>query len=96
MYDERLDDIRGGVLRQMERADRAIKLAIGAAALLELGLLSLVVFTADLRNPVERLIFLTSILSYAIIALGLVALGGHVTRSVGRLASLLDSGARSR
>jgi hypothetical protein len=96
MNDERLDDIRGGVLRQMERADRAIKLAIGAAALLELGLLSLVVFTADLRNPVERLIFLTSILSYAIIALGLVALGGHVTRSVGRLASLLGSGARSR
>ena len=91
MSSERLDNIRNGVLRQMERADRAIKLAIGTAAVLELGLLSLVIFTADLGNPVERLVFLTSLLSYSIIALGLIALAGHVTRSVGRLASLLES-----
>lgn len=96
MSSERLDDIRTGVLHQMERADRAIRLAVGGAAILELGLLSLVIFTADLRNPVERLVFLTSLLSYSIIALGLIALGGHVTRSVGRLASLLESQGRPR
>lgn len=88
---QRLDDIRGGVLRQMERADRTIRLTIGAAAILELALLALVILTADLRNPVERLLVLTSILSYSILALGLIALGAHVTRSVGRVASLLES-----
>ena len=87
---QRLDDIRGGVLRQMEQADRAMKIAILVAAVLELTLLAVVLLTANLRDPVERLIFLTAILSYSILALGIFALGAHVTRTMGRVASLLD------
>ena len=96
MHTDRLDDIRGGVLRQMERAERNMKLGIFGAALIELLLFILAFTQFDLKNPVERIVFITSVLGYTITVLGLVALGAHVTRSVGRIVALLDRGDQTR
>ena len=90
MRAERLDTMREGVLARMERADRNMKLAIFGAVLLESVFLAVVLLLIDLENRVERLIFVTSILGYTIVALGLAALGAHVTRSMGRILTVLS------
>ncbi len=87
-----LDAVRGSVLTRMERADRFTRLAIYAAAVVELALFAVAIYLVDWDNRVERLLFVFSVLSYTIIALGLLALGGHVTRSVGRVLAALDPG----
>lgn len=91
MTPDRLDAMRGGVLQQMERADRNVKRAIVAAAVVELVLFAVVLLAFDVHDPLARLVFVTAVLSYTIVALGLLALGAHVTRTVGRLVALLDT-----
>ena len=83
--DRSLDDVRTSVLDRVERGERATKLAIVAAALVEALMLALALALTDWKDPVQRLLFIFSVLSYSIIALGLFALGGHVTRTVGHL-----------
>jgi hypothetical protein len=86
-----LDSIRQGVLDRMERGDRLVKGAIVAAAMVEGLLLVVAIFIADWSNPLHRLVFILSILTYSVVACGLVALAGHVSRSVGRVLIALES-----
>jgi hypothetical protein len=90
MRNERLETIRTSVLSQMERAERLMRLGIMGAAVLEMTLIAIVVLMFDLKDRVQLLIFITSMLSYSIVVLGLFALGAHVTRTAGRIVSLLD------
>ena len=90
MRAERLDTIRQGALARMERADRNVKLAIFGAVLVEMVFIVTVLLTIDLGNRVERLIFVTSVLGYTIVVLGLAALGAHVSRSAGRILMVLS------
>ena len=87
-----LDAIRGSVLTRMERADRLVRLAIYGATAVELSLFAVAIYLVDWDNRLEKLLFVFSVLSYTIIALGLLALGGHVTRSVGRVLAAMDPG----
>ncbi|MCI0437199.1 MAG: hypothetical protein L0271_26715 [Gemmatimonadetes bacterium] len=90
MSNRSLDAIREGVLDRMEKQERAMKLAIAGAAVLE-GLLFLAAFLImDFNDATHRLIVILSVLSYMILALGLIALGAHVSRSVGRIVAVLD------
>ena len=86
-----LDGIRHGVLDRMERGDRLVKGAIMAAAILEGLLLVVAIVIADWSNPLDRLVFVLSILTYSVIACGLVALAGHISRSTGRVLIALES-----
>jgi hypothetical protein len=86
-----LDNIRQGVLDRMERGDRLVKSAIIAAAVVEGLLLAVAVFLADWSNPLHRLVFILSILTYSVVACGLVALAGHISRSVGRVLIAMES-----
>lgn len=86
-----LDSIRRSVLDRMERGDRLVKSAIIAAAMVEGLLLAAAIFIADWSNPLHRLVFILSILTYSVVACGLVALAGHITRSVGRVLIVLES-----
>jgi hypothetical protein len=95
MTADRLDTIRQSVLTRMERAERNMRLGIYGAALTELLLFVIAFKLVDFSDRLERLLFVLSILSYTIIVLGLVALGAHVTRSVGRLAALVDAADRA-
>jgi len=82
---DRLDDVRRSVLDRMERAERLGRVAIFGAAIAELALFVVAFTMVDWQSRVERLIFVFSVISYTIIALGLAALGAHVSRSVGRV-----------
>ena len=90
-----LDQMRSSVLDSMERSAQAVRLAIVAAAIVELALFVVAFLMIDWSNRTERLLFVLSVLSYSIIAAGLFALGAHVTRTAGRLlVSLESSGTR--
>lgn len=86
-----LDNIRQGVLDRMERGDRLVKSAIIGAAVVEGLLLAVAISLADWSNPLHRLVFILSILTYSVVACGLVALAGHISRSVGRVLIALES-----
>ena len=88
---DRMDAVRQSVLTRMERAQRGMRLAIAGAAVAEMALLVLAITLVDLSDPVQRLVFVLSLLSYTIIALGLVALGAHVTHTVSRVLAAVDS-----
>ena len=89
MTQRTLEDIQASVLDRMERADKLIRAAIIGAALLEAGLFAIAIYLVDWDDPTQRLLFIFSVLSYTIIAMGLLALAGHVTRSVGRVLAAL-------
>ena len=91
MSDTRIDDIRAGVLDTMARQDRWLTVSIAAAATAEVLLLVLVLWLADLKDRTHVLILVTAVLSYTIVALGLVALGAHVSRTVSALAAAMDA-----
>jgi hypothetical protein len=86
-----LDLIRQSVLDRMERGDKLVRGAIIAAAVVEGLLLAAALFIADWSNPLHRLVFLLSILTYSVIACGLIALAGHISRSTGRVLVALES-----
>jgi hypothetical protein len=88
---DRLDEIRATVLDQMERSDRNVRLAVYGAAALELVLFAVAIVMVDWSARLERLAFVFSVLTYTIVALGLAALGAHVTRTAGRIVIALDT-----
>jgi hypothetical protein len=85
-----LESIQAGVLDRMERANQLVRWSIIGAALLESGLFVVAILLVDWNDPVQRLMFLFAVLSYTIIALGLVALAGHVTRTAARILAALE------
>lgn len=87
-----LDAVRESVLTRMERADRMTRLAIYAGAAVELALFAIAIYMVDWHSRVERLLFLFSVLSYTIVVMAILALAGHVTRSVGRVLAAIDPG----
>jgi hypothetical protein len=87
-----LDAVRESVLTRMERADRLTRLAIFVGAAVELALFAIAIYMVDWHSRVERLLFLFSVLSYTIVVMAILALAGHVTRSVGRVLAAMDPG----
>jgi hypothetical protein len=86
-----VDSIREGVLRRMERQANTVRLLIVAAAGVEALLLALALRIVDLENSTHVLILVTSVLGYTIVALGLVALGAHVSRVCNRVVAVLET-----
>ncbi len=84
-----LDAIRSGVLDRMERNASNMRLAIGGAACVELGLLVYALLTIDFSVRLEKAIFVLVVLLYTIILLGLAALGAHVSRVGDRVLAAL-------
>src|SRR5262245_25896055 len=86
-----LDRLRGAALDRIERAERQYRLAIGAAGLLEAAFLVTFVMLADLGNRLHVLLFLASVGTYSIVALGLVVLGAHVNRATQRVLRAIET-----
>lgn len=84
------DTIRANVLDRMERQDRFLKMSIAAAAAFEAALLGTALWLVDFSDRTQALILVTSFLSYMILALGLMALGAHISRSLSALTAALD------
>lgn len=80
-----LNEIRNDVLARMDRAQRNYKLAFMAGVALEGAFLLAFLFLADFSNRTHVLLLLGTVMTYSILAIGLVALGSHVSRSVLRV-----------
>ena len=80
-----LDTIRQGVLDRIERHQRNMHLAIIGAAVVEVGLLVTAFLMVDWTDRTQTIVVIMSVLTYTIIALGLVALAAHVSRTVARV-----------
>ena len=81
----RLDAIRAAALDRVEKRERAFKLAFVGAALMEGAMLAAFLVLADLSNRLHVLLLVSAVLVYSTLALGLVALGIHVSRVGERL-----------
>jgi len=89
-------EILDNVLASVDRHARTTRLAILGAAALEGLLLLLALWKLDWQNETHLLLFVLFVLTYTVIALGLVALGAHVSRVGGRVVAALTSGAAPR
>ena len=90
-----LDRVRVSVLDRMEKSDRLVRGAIFLAALFELLLMVASFMLIDWNDRLQRLAFVLAGCGYTIVALGLVALAGHVTRVGDRVLAALE-GAQAR
>ncbi|HVE33989.1 MAG TPA: hypothetical protein VNC18_10535 [Gemmatimonadaceae bacterium] len=79
-----------GVLAQMDRHAQRIRVAVIGAAMVEGLLLVVALVKIDWRNDTQILLFVFSVLGYTIIALGLAALGAHVSRVGARVVAAMD------
>jgi hypothetical protein len=79
-----------GVLQRMDRHARNVRLAVLAAAAAEGLLMVIALLKLDWKNPTQVLVFVTAVLGYTIVALGLVALGAHVSRVGARVVAALE------
>ncbi len=76
----------------MERSDKLMRSALIGAAVVEALLLFVALRLLDWHDRVDRLLFILFMLNYMVLSLGLIALGGHVSRSIGRVLLAMDSG----
>ena len=76
----RLDQIRSDSLDRIERAERNKRLAIYGAAAVEAGLIGAFLLLADFSNRLHVLLLIATVAVYTIVALGLFAVGAHVSR----------------
>jgi hypothetical protein len=86
----RLDEIRNDVLARMDRAERNYKLAFIAAAVVEGSFLLAFLLLADFSNRTHVLLLMGTVMTYSILAIGLVALGAHVNRAILRVLQAID------
>ena len=86
-----LDTVRQTVLDRMERSDRLMRYALILAALVEVVLLFTALRLLDWHDRVDRLLLVLFLLNYMVLSLGLIALAGHVSRSIGRVLLAMDS-----
>jgi hypothetical protein len=94
MQEQRTEDVVTGVLDRMERHARTTRLAILGAAGVEGLLMVIALLKVDWADDTHVLLFVFSVLGYTIVALGLVALGAHVSRVGARVVTALDERGR--
>jgi len=76
-----LNGVRSEALNRMERSERNYKIAFFSVFVIE-GLFLVAFFLiANLKDPLQLLLLISTIASYTIIIFGLIALGAHVSRN---------------
>jgi len=86
-----IDDIRSAALARADRAEFHYRLGFFGAVALETAFLIGFLALADLSNRMHVLLFLATIAVYSIVALGLVAVGAHVTRCTLRVIRAVEA-----
>ena len=76
-----LDAIRRNTLERIDRAERHYKLAFFGAALIEVAFLAGFLLLADFTQRMHLLLFISTIATYTIVVVGLVALGAWDRRN---------------
>jgi len=91
----RLDQIRTSTLARIERAERNYMRGFIAGAILEALYLAAFVLLADFSNRTHVLVLLGTVGTYALVGVGLLILGAHVTRSTLQVLKALELATRS-
>jgi hypothetical protein len=87
----RIDDIRNDVLARIDRTERNYRLAFFGAVALEGLCLTAFLFAADFTNRTHVLLLLGAVMTYSVMALGLVALGAIINRGTLRVLQAIDA-----
>ena len=74
----------------MDRDAQRVRLTVIGAAMMEGLLMVIALLKINWKNDTQVLMFVFSVLGYTIIALGLAALGAHVSRVGARVVAALD------
>ena len=77
-------------LNRIERSERNYKLALASAVALEAGLLTGFLLLVDFSNQLHTLLFLATVGVWSLVALGLIALGAHVSRCTERVLKAIE------
>ena len=85
-----LDQVRAQALARIDRSERNFKLAFFAAAVLELSFIVSFLLLANFSDRLHVLLLLATVGCYSIILLGLVALGEHFNRGIGRVLKAVE------
>ncbi len=85
-----LDGVRAAALAQIDRSERNYKLAFFGAVILESMFIVGFLLLANLNDRLHVLLLIATVSSYSIVVLGLVALGAHVNRSIGRVLKAIE------
>ena len=85
-----LDRVRAAALERINRSERNVKLAFFAAAIVEVAFVVSFLLLADLSNRLHLLLLISTVSCYSIVVLGLVALGEHVNRGIGRVLKAVE------
>ncbi|HEX6748938.1 MAG TPA: hypothetical protein VF092_16695 [Longimicrobium sp.] len=85
-----LDRIRRSALDEIDRRERWFKLSLAGAVLVEAILLLAFLLLADLHDRTHLLLLVSAVLVYSTLALGLAALGAHVSRTGARILAALE------
>jgi hypothetical protein len=91
MTEPNLQAIQDSVLDKMEHSARLMRWAILVAALFEAILIGSALLLTDWKDRQQILLFVYFVSSYTIMAMGMVAVGAHMTRCAGRVLAALDT-----
>ena len=88
--EKNMDEIRGSALDRIARAERRYRVAFFGAVAIEALFLAGFLLLADLSDRTHVLLLVATVAVYTILALGLLALGSHVTRSTLRVLKAIE------
>lgn len=89
---ERIDELRLNALARARRAELRFRAAVLGLLLVEGVFVMAYVLTANLRDPLHRLILFAAGIVYMPLVFGLIALGAHINRCTWRIIAALDRG----
>lgn len=89
------DSARAAALDRIDRAERSVKLWLGAVAVIEAALLLSYIALANFGNRMHLLLFVATLLVYLTLGLGLVALGAYVRQTNLRTLAAIETLAES-
>jgi hypothetical protein len=85
-----LNQVRQDAVARIDRSERNFKLTFLGAAIVEAMFLVSFLLLSDLSNRMHVLLLISSVSTYTIVILGLVALGTHINRSVLRVLKAIE------
>lgn len=89
--EKNFDSTRRAALDRIDRTERAYRAFFLAAAAVEALFLVGFVLLADFGERLHVLLLLAAVATYTIVALGLLALGQHVSRCTWRVLKAIDN-----
>ena len=88
--DSKMTGVRQTTIARMEQIERYYKLAFLGGALLEIIFLSSFLLLADWTNRLHILLLISTMASYSILILGLIALGAKTSKDTLRILKAIE------